>query len=162
MSESPETRIAGSADAPEAARLLDAFNREYDEDTPGVEILTARCRELIEAGEAVVVLAAEPDAGIGVIRFRRSLWTESPTALDAYLEELYVVPRRRGEGIGRALLQRAMDASRERGAVRIELGTSTDDHAAIGLYESAGFTNLEGEGGPSMLVYERELPGGGS
>lgn len=162
MGELPETRIAGAADAPEAALLLDAFNREYDEHTPGVEILTDRCRELIETGEAVVVLPAEPDSGIGVIRFRRSLWTESPAALDAYLEELYVVPERRGEGIGRALLNGVLDASRERGAVRIELGTSTDDHAAIGLYESAGFTNLEGEGGPSMLVYERELPAAGS
>ena len=40
----------------------------------------------------------------------------------------------------------------------IELGTSEDDVAARGLYESAGFINREGgPEGPVMYVYEREL-----
>ena len=51
-----------------------------------------------------------------------------------------------------------MDAAREAGATRIDLGTSVDDKAAIALYESAGFTNREGRpDGPMMLFYEREL-----
>ena len=60
--------------------------------------------------------------GVGVVRFRRSLWTESPTALDAYLEELYVVPARRREGIGKALLDLAIEESRRRGAVEDRAG----------------------------------------
>ena len=103
------------------------------------------------------VLPAEAGAGIAVLRFRRALWAESTDALDAYLEELYVAPGSRGQGLGRALLDGTLTAARERGATRIELGTSIDDVAAINLYESSGFTNLEGEGGPSMLCYEREL-----
>jgi ribosomal protein S18 acetylase RimI-like enzyme len=153
----PVTRMAKTSDAAEVASMLDAFNREFDTETPGVRVLTDRCEELIGSGEMVAVLAGAPNAGLAVLRFRRALWDESPTAYDAYLEELYVAPARRGRGVGRALLERAMEVSRERGAVRIELGTSTDDTAAIGLYESAGFTNLEGENGPSMLYYEREL-----
>ena len=41
----------------------------------------------------------------------------------------------------------------------MELGTSEDRHrGARALYESAGFTNREGEpDGPVMLFYEREL-----
>jgi hypothetical protein len=40
----------------------------------------------------------------------------------------------------------------------MELGTSEDDKAARALYESAGFTNREGNpDGPVMLFYEREL-----
>jgi ribosomal protein S18 acetylase RimI-like enzyme len=51
-----------------------------------------------------------------------------------------------------------MDAAREGGAVRIDLGTSVDDTAAIALYESCGFTNREREpDGPQMLFYERDL-----
>ena len=51
-----------------------------------------------------------------------------------------------------------MDTARERGAVHIDLTTSVDDTAAIGLYESSGFTNREGDpDGPSMIYYEREL-----
>ena len=64
----------------------------------------------------------------------------------------------RGQGLGRALLDGAMEAARQRGATHMDLGTSEDDEAARGLYESAGFTNREGTpDGPVMFVYEREL-----
>ena len=40
----------------------------------------------------------------------------------------------------------------------MDLNTSVDDEAARGLYESLGFTNLEGRpDGPVMYFYEREL-----
>ena len=79
-----------------------------------------------------MLLGGEGPDGIAVIRLRPALWSEG---LDAHLEELYVAPDLRGQGIGRALLEGAMDAAREAGAVRIDLGTSVDDTAAIGLYE---------------------------
>jgi ribosomal protein S18 acetylase RimI-like enzyme len=102
-----------------------------------------------------VLLAGEGPDGFSELRFKASVLAEG---LDAYMEELYVVPPLRGQGIGRALLEATMDAARERGAGHFDLTTSTDDTAAIGLYESAGFTNLEdGEDGPSMLFYERDL-----
>jgi ribosomal protein S18 acetylase RimI-like enzyme len=51
-----------------------------------------------------------------------------------------------------------MEYARERGAARIDLGTSEDDTAARALYESARFTNFEGgPQGPRMLYYERDL-----
>jgi ribosomal protein S18 acetylase RimI-like enzyme len=56
------------------------------------------------------------------------------------------------------LLEAAMDHARERGAARIDLGTSESDVAARALYESTGFTNREGgPEGPTMLYYERDL-----
>jgi ribosomal protein S18 acetylase RimI-like enzyme len=155
MPDAPVVRIADATDAEAAASLLDAFNTEYDEFTPGVEALTRRLVALIDAGEAVVLLGGDGPHGIAVLRFRPALWTET---LDAYLEELYVVPDRRGEGLGRALLEAALELSRSRGAGFIHLGTSTDDTAAVALYEKLGFTNREGgPDGPVMLFYEREL-----
>jgi ribosomal protein S18 acetylase RimI-like enzyme len=78
--------------------------------------------------------------------------------LEAHLQELYVVPDRRGHGIGRALLEASIEAARRAGAEWMDLGTSEDDTAARGLYESAGFTNREGgREGPVMYVYERDL-----
>lgn len=70
-----------------------------------------------------------------------------------------MVPRRRGEGHGRALMEAAMDVGRARGATTIELGTAHSDHVARGLYESLGFSNLEKPDDPEtrMLYYEREL-----
>jgi ribosomal protein S18 acetylase RimI-like enzyme len=148
-------RRAAAGDAAAAAKLLHDFNTEYDDFSPGVTALTARLAELIEAGEAFVLLGGDGPDGIAVLRFRPSLWKES---LDAYLEELYVAPALRSHGLGQALLEATLDLARERGAGDIHLGTSVDDVAARGLYEKLGFTNREGDpDGPVMLFYEREL-----
>jgi ribosomal protein S18 acetylase RimI-like enzyme len=148
-------RRAGGADAPTLGRLLHAFNVEFGESTPDAELIAERAAPLIESGEVTVIFAGDEPDGFAQLRFRPSLYTG---ALDAYLEELYVVPARRGHGFGRALLDAAMEYSRERGAARIDLGTSEHDTAALALYESAGFTNFEGgPDGPRMLYYERDL-----
>jgi ribosomal protein S18 acetylase RimI-like enzyme len=123
-------RRAGESDARDAARLLHDFNTEFDDFTPGVEALTERLRELIGAGEATVLLAGEGPDGIAVVRFRPALWTPRP---EAYLEELYVAPERRGHGLGRALLNTVLEVSRAEGAGDILLGTSVDDTAARAL-----------------------------
>lgn len=148
-------RTAGSADARDAARLLHDFNTEFEDFTPGVETLAKRLAALLDAGEVAILLGGEEPHGIAVLRFRPALWTEK---LDAYLEELYVAPDRRGEGMGQALMESALDLARSRGAGDIHLGTSVDDTAARALYEKLGFTNREGHpDGPVMLFYERGL-----
>jgi ribosomal protein S18 acetylase RimI-like enzyme len=148
-------RGAGIEDAPEVARLLHDFNTEFSEPSPGVEVLTVRARQLLADGEITVLLGGEGPDGIAMLRFRPSIWTG---ALDAYLEELYVAPEQRGRGIGRALLETAMDTARDAGARHMELGTSESDTAARSLYESCGFDNHEGrDSGPRALFYERDL-----
>ena len=148
-------RLASAADAPAFGSLLQAFNVEFGEPTPDGDVFAERAAPLIESGEVTVLFGGDGPDGFAELRFRPSLYTG---ALDAYLEELYVVPERRGHGLGRALLEAAMEHARERGAAHIDLGTSEDDFAARALYESAGFTNREGgPDGPRMLYYERDL-----
>ena len=152
-STSGSIRLAGPDDLAVAADLLRAFNAEYDEPAPETPVLAARLADLVAAGDAVL-LAGEPAVGIAVLRFRPSLWSAGS---ECYLAELYVAPADRGRGLSRALLTAVLDEARARGADTIDLGTSEDDVAARGLYESMGFTNREGPGGPVMYVYEREL-----
>jgi ribosomal protein S18 acetylase RimI-like enzyme len=135
--------------------MLHDFNAEYSDPTPEPEVIAARLGPLLEGGEVTVVLGGAGPDGLALMRFKPSLWSDG---LEAYLEELYVVPHLRGQGIGTAMMERAMDLARDRGATRMDLGTSTDDTAARALYERLGFTNLEREpDGPMMLFYEREL-----
>jgi ribosomal protein S18 acetylase RimI-like enzyme len=149
-----DVRVITAEEAPLAARLLDDFNREYDEPSPGHEWLAGHLATLVEGDDTVVLVAGEAD-GVGVLRLRRSLWGP---ALEAYLAELYVVPALRGQGIGRALLEACMATARERGADYMDLGTSEDDVAARKLYESAGFDRTEGRpDGALSFFYERTL-----
>jgi ribosomal protein S18 acetylase RimI-like enzyme len=151
----PAARRAGAADTAAVGRLLHDFNTEFEEVTPGPERLAERVRELMAGGETLVLLAGAGPDGVAVLRLRPSIWT---SALECYLAELYVAPERRGEGLGRALMELAIEEARSAGADHMDLGTSEDDVAARGLYESLGFTNREGRpDGPIMYVYEREL-----
>jgi ribosomal protein S18 acetylase RimI-like enzyme len=148
-------RFASAADAGAFGKLLHAFNAEFGDPTPKAELIAERAAPLLESGELTVLFAGDGPDGFAQLRFRPSLYTG---ALDAHLEELYVVPERRGQGLGRALLHAAMEHARKRGAAHIDLGTSEDDVAARGLYESSGFTSREGgPDGPTMLYYERDL-----
>lgn len=149
-------RVATGADAAEVADLLDRFQAEFDEYTPGAEVIAAGVRRHITHDLSVFLLAGPDRVGVAQLRFREYLLTGEPVC---YLEELYVVPESRGRGHGRALVEAALTAARARGATTIELGTASSDTAARGLYESLGFTNLEKPGRPEtrMLHYEREL-----
>jgi ribosomal protein S18 acetylase RimI-like enzyme len=148
-------RRATADDAEAVGRLLDDFNREFDEPTPGADVLARRVRLLLDHGDTIVLVAGKGPDGVAVLRFRPAIWAET---LECYLAELYVVPALRGQGIGRALMEEAIEAARAEGASYMDLGTSEDDVAARALYESLGFSNREGKpDGPLNYFYEREL-----
>jgi ribosomal protein S18 acetylase RimI-like enzyme len=148
-------RRAEVADADDVGRLLHDFNTEYDDYTPGPEAMGKRIADLVASRDVLVLLGGDGPDGLAVLRFRPSLWSET---LDCYLEELYVVPDRRGEGLGEALMRAAMETARKEGAGHMDLGTAETDTAARALYEKLGFDNREGKpDGPVNYFYEREL-----
>jgi ribosomal protein S18 acetylase RimI-like enzyme len=151
-------RVATDADATDVGRLLHAFNAEYDEPiNPPADWLAQRVAALIASGDTDVLLVDDPPAGLAVMRYQASIWTDG---LECYLAELYVIPVRRGQGLGRALMEAALQRARGRGADYMLLGTSETDTAARALYESMGFINRErGPDGPLMFFYERDLTG---
>lgn len=148
-------RLATAADGQAIGRLLDQFNREYDEPTPGSEFLAARIGELIDAGDTAVLIVGEQAEGLAVLRFRPALWSRGS---ECNLAELYVVPPHRGLGLGRTLMKAALRYARDRGADIMDIGVDEPDLPARRLYESLGFTNRTGgPEGPLMFVYERDL-----
>jgi ribosomal protein S18 acetylase RimI-like enzyme len=151
----PAVRLAEDEDAETIGQLLHDFNSEFDDFTPGPRALADRVRDLLRADEITVLLGGTGPHGLAVLRFRPAIWT---AALECYLAELYVIPERRGRGLGRALMEAAIELARQQGADHMDLGTSEDDVAARALYESLGFSNREGKpDGPVNYFYERAL-----
>jgi ribosomal protein S18 acetylase RimI-like enzyme len=148
-------RLAGPGDLDEAGRLLHDFNREFGEPSPGPGWLSERLSQLLQAGYTDVLLSGAPPHGLAVLRYRPALFT---AGLECYLAELYVVPQRRGQGTGRALMGAVLGRARARGADYVELNTDAGDTAAIALYESLGFHSGHGPPGrPGSFYYERDL-----
>ena len=148
-------RRAGPQDADAIARLLHDFNTEFDDVTPGPAKLAQRIGELLSTGETIALLAGDGPDGVAILRLRPSIWTPR---LECYLAELYVAPARRGEGLGRALMEAAIAAARTEGADYMELNTGEDDITARALYEKLGFDNRGGRPeGAVNVYYELEL-----
>jgi ribosomal protein S18 acetylase RimI-like enzyme len=148
-------RRAGASDADAIGRLLHDFNAEFREPTPPPALIAERMRDLLPGSDPAVLLADPGPSGLAVLRFRPGIYS---SAVECYLAELYVVPDRRGHGLGRALMEAALELARSEGAEYIDLGTSEADVAARALYESLGFTNRGGvPDGPLEYFYEREL-----
>jgi len=147
-------RIAEARDAEVVAALLHDFNTEFDTPTPGVAVLAARLRALLGGTSTVALLAGDPASGVALVTLRPNVWYDGPVAL---LDELYVRPDLRGRGTGTALLGRACDVVRERGARLFEVNVDEDDTGARRFYERHGFTNTPAGRSERMLYYEREL-----
>src|SRR5437763_12752086 len=112
-------------------------------------------RRLLDDGGTLVLLAGDGPDGLAVLCLRAAIWS---AGLECYLAELYVAPARRGQGLGRALMEAALREARTRGADTMDIGVDEPDLAARHLYESLGFTNRTSEAdGSVMFVDEREL-----
>jgi GNAT superfamily N-acetyltransferase len=149
------TRVAETDDAPAVARMLHDFNVEFGTPTPGADFLTSRIGELLVSGDVAVVVGGEGPLGLAVLRFRPSLWSDGT---DAYLEELYVVPDHRGEGVGGAIMAAAMELARERDAVEMHINVDEPDVDARRFYERLGFRNHDpADSSARMFFYERKL-----
>jgi ribosomal protein S18 acetylase RimI-like enzyme len=150
----PTVRRASVDDAAVVAQLLHDFNSEFGEPTPPVADLTERIADLLRSGETVVLLTGDLD-GLAVLRVRQAIWSRG---LETTVAELYVRPSRRGQGLGRALMETAIREARVRGADTMEIGVDEPDLVARRLYESLGFTNRSrGDAGSVMYLYERDL-----
>ena len=150
----PRPRIATVSDAATVARLLDAFNREFDTPTPGAAVLERRLERLLAREDVIALLSGEPPVALALLTLRPNVWYEGPVGL---LDELYVAPELRGCGLGTELLRAAEAVVRERGGEVLEINVDGDDTDARRFYERHGYANTEpGEDEP-LLYYYREF-----
>ena len=155
--QAPDTLIrrASAADAQVVGRLLHDFDAEFSLPIPDAEVLAERYGPLLASGEIVVLLAESGPDGFAQLRFRPSVY---PGELDAHLEELYVVPARRSQGLGRALLEASMDLARREGAAQSTSAPARTTPPPEPSTRALASPTARGDpAGPVMLYYERDL-----
>lgn len=148
------SRIATVADAAAVAGLLHDFNEEFGDPSPGADVLTARLSQLLSADRTLALVAGEPPAGVALLTLRSNVWYDTPVAV---LDELYVAPSVRGQGIGSALIESCCALLRARGVEWMEINVDGEDRDARRFYERHGFRCTHGDHCEPELYYSRKL-----
>ena len=148
--------LAGARDAETVTQLQIDFGDEFDDPSPPFDVLLPRFRRLLTDPAAFVLLAGdrEDPLGYAVVTLRPTVYTDGPLAV---LDELYVRPPRRAEGIGTVLLMRAIEEVRARGGGEMHINVDEVDTDARRFYERHGFVNIEPGTDSRMLLYIGEF-----
>jgi GNAT superfamily N-acetyltransferase len=161
-----QARIVPIVAAGAALEDVRALFREYSGSLPFSLCFQGFDAELHELPGAygpprgVLLLAQVDGAPAGCVALR----PESGDA--AELKRLYVRDAFRGQGLGRALTEAAIDAARELGYARLRLDTTPSMRAAIAMYQSMGFRDIAPYGkspieGARFLELQLAVPGRG-
>jgi len=153
----PNLTVAPEAfDSADARRLIAALDAELGALYPPEQRFDPNFKaEQIEGGRGTFLIARHDGRAVGCGAIR--LIDETT----AEVKRMYSEPTRRGTGVGRGVLESLEAAARDLGVRRLVLETGVHQHAAIGLYRSAGFTQVDCWGeylsAPTSVCYEKHL-----
>jgi ribosomal protein S18 acetylase RimI-like enzyme len=139
--------LTPASDLAEPLSLLETSLRDSE---PLPEAFIEKLREHVQTGE-MDVLAARSDGrtlGVAVLAYRPNI---AAGALFASIEDLYVSPETRRQGVGRALLTAAHERCKARRVSYLEV--QVEDDAAESFYVALGYELEE-----TVKVLSRSLP----
>jgi GNAT superfamily N-acetyltransferase len=125
--------------------LFDAYRQFYKQKS---DIASARefLTERLKKDQSVIFLAIDEQGGaqkgIGFTQLYPSFSSSSMRRL-WILNDLFVIPGARKQGVGEALMERARKWAVETKAEGLALETATDNHTAQRLYEKLGYKKDE-------------------
>jgi GNAT superfamily N-acetyltransferase len=123
--------------SPDAQALIAELNAELSVEYP--EPGATRCRldpNEVANGEGAFFVAFDADQPVGCGAVRRI------GEGDGEINRMYVVPARRGLGIGHLILYAIEREARQLGLRRLVLETGVRQAQAIALYEGAGYSKI--------------------
>ena len=120
-----------------SAELVDAFERLTPQLSSSSPPPSAEAIEAIAASSATRLLVAR--AGGAIVGSLTLVLVRIPTGLRAIIEDVVVDEQIRGQGVGRALNEAALELARDAGAVTVNLTSRPSREAANRLYLRLGF-----------------------
>ncbi|UOG41817.1 GNAT family N-acetyltransferase [Leptospira noguchii] len=129
------------SDLSETAKLFDEYRQFYKQksDFKGAEKFI---EERIIKQESKIYLLMDGNAYCGFTQLY-PIFTSLSMKRAWILNDLFVRPKYRKKGGGRALIEETAKFARDTGAKYIQLSTAFDNHTAQKLYESIGFIKDE-------------------
>ena len=135
-------RLATEADVPRLRELMAEYYAEVGypfEATAARDCFAAIVRNPA-LGRVWLIDAGGEAAGYAVLAFGYSL---EYRGLDAFVDDLYVVPARRGRGFGQQALEAVEAAARELGVRALHLEVERENASAQALYLRRGFRDTD-------------------
>ncbi len=136
------TRRALITDLDALAAMFDAYRQFYGQpsDVAGARTFLA---DRFAHDQSVIFIALDNEGQpLGFTQLYPS-FTSTRMQRIFILNDLFVVPDGRRQGVGKALLAAATDYGRDAGAARLALSTAVDNLTAQGVYEANGWTRDE-------------------
>ena len=147
-------RLATEDDAADVARLMIGFRDWQGKSEPADDVIEATVRRLLADPNTEYLLAGSPPVGVCQLRYRLSVWTGTD---DCCLEDVFVDADVRGSGLGRELVEAALERAREHGCARIVLDANEANAPAQALYRSVGFDTWSAAAGGNDLFMRLRL-----
>jgi GNAT superfamily N-acetyltransferase len=132
-------RIASVAELGVLVRLAVAFRDHIGQATPSEGELCASIALLLRDAATEFFLASDTaGTGVGYVqcRYRYSAWV---SALEAEIEDVFVVRERRRQGVGQRLVEFAIARATTKGCRSLGLNTNERNTEAVTLYQRLGF-----------------------
>jgi GNAT superfamily N-acetyltransferase len=136
-----EITQATPADVGAAAPLFDAY-RQFYQRTPNEEAARRFLFARLSKGESVLFLAWRGNTAIGFVHLY-PVFSSTNLTRQWILNDLYVNPEARKQGVAHALMNRAHQFAQSTQADGLTLETAADNHPAQRLYEQLGWKRDE-------------------
>jgi ribosomal protein S18 acetylase RimI-like enzyme len=136
----PMIEPASDADLDDLVGLLISFRDYLGQSEPSVTEFRDSIGILLKDPDTEFLVARNVDGtpvGYAQVRYRYSAWIPG---LGAEIEDLFVLPFARRQGIGLELAESVTARARQRSCRVIGLNTNERNEAALSLYQRLGFT----------------------
>lgn len=134
------TRLqAADQDAVVSLLVAQVKEHRFPSKSEGVAQVAARILSDEQYGFFLVARMGSDIIGVAYVSTIMSVEHGGPVG---WLEELYVSPEHREQGVGSALLKAVLEQAREAGLIAIDLEVDVEHQRAESLYTRFGFRNL--------------------
>ncbi|MEM8544142.1 MAG: GNAT family N-acetyltransferase [Cyanobacteria bacterium P01_H01_bin.119] len=136
-----EVLQAGLNDLEILSQLFDQY-RVFYQSPSNLEAAKAFLKDRLQKGDSTIFLASDNGQKIGFTQLYPSFSSVSMNRI-WILNDLFVAPDYRNQGVGKRLLTTAKDFAKGTGALYLSLATQASNAAAQSLYRSVGYCKDE-------------------